>query len=268
MPIKSILLTGDDGYNAAGTRLLIHLLKGKYQLKIAGTQTQQSGVGGKMSIKTGFDWGRAQVDGVEAIWSNGTPADTIELATVIYKKPFDLIISGINWGANLGPALYSSGTVNAAFRAEACELGKKVLILSWDLPNIFFTIEHEPNESLEPYLDYPGKALAKTLDLIFKNKFFQAQILNVNFPEKPSSKVVITKLMQRMKLVWDYNYQNVPKNGGHFDYKAQRIFDPRVTDLYDVKAVTDNFISITPCKINLTDKKTFEKISQKHYNLD
>jgi 5'/3'-nucleotidase SurE len=45
-----ILLTGDDGYNSIGTRLLVHALKNEHTLQIAATKSQQSGVGGQLSL--------------------------------------------------------------------------------------------------------------------------------------------------------------------------------------------------------------------------
>ena len=53
MNIKRILLTGDDGYNSLGTRLLIYFLKDRYELAIAGTKHQQSGVGGHVNVLKG-----------------------------------------------------------------------------------------------------------------------------------------------------------------------------------------------------------------------
>jgi len=101
MSKKSILLTGDDGYDSLGTRILIHVLKKSYTLFIAGTKRQQSGVGGHKSITGTGEWGVENVDGVPALWVDGTPVDAIEAAKSWYTKPFDYIVSGINWGINV-----------------------------------------------------------------------------------------------------------------------------------------------------------------------
>jgi len=73
MKIKRILLTGDDGYNSIGIRLLAHFLKEKYELVIAATKVQQSGVGGMLNIKHGGHWEETEVEGVKVIYVSGTP---------------------------------------------------------------------------------------------------------------------------------------------------------------------------------------------------
>jgi len=59
--VKTILLTGDDGYNAVGIKILIDILRKDYQLKVTGTKSQQSGVGGKLNIKKDLKWGQTKV---------------------------------------------------------------------------------------------------------------------------------------------------------------------------------------------------------------
>jgi len=82
MDVQRILLTSDDGFLSQGLRALISELRGHYELAIAATKTQRSGVGGAMSIRGGA-WGVAEVDGVEALWVDGFPADAIEAARFI-----------------------------------------------------------------------------------------------------------------------------------------------------------------------------------------
>src|SRR4030043_988938 len=131
MRTNRILLTGDDGYNSLGTRVLIHHLKDKYDISVVGTKVQQSGVGGKLTLDRSFKWGLKKVDGIEAIWVDGTPVDAIEFAQGYFKKPFDLVISGINWGENVTPALISSGTFSAAVRALGVKIAGRAIAMSY-----------------------------------------------------------------------------------------------------------------------------------------
>ena len=261
--IKTILLTGDDGYKSLGTRLLIHFLKDKYQLAVTGTRTQQSGVGGKLSLANGFHWGEDEVDGVKALWVDGTPVDAIELAANYFPEQFDLTISGINWGANLGPGVFGSGTLNAALRAASTGLSRETVAMSWDLPTGFYLLDHDDNLPLDNYLLYPGETILTLLDLLIHHNFFNAQLLNINFPKEPSHQVAITRLMTNLREVYDYSDYDLTKTPGHFLYTGTRLFNDKLDDNYDVKAITNGFISVSPCTCELTDHSTFSAATGK-----
>jgi len=131
---KRILLTGDDGYNSLGTRLLIHYLKETYELAIAATRDQQSGVGGHGSFDTRGTWEEVNVDGVPGFWVSGYPVDAVECAQGYFKKKFDIVISGINWGANVSGSVVTSGTIAAALRALFVQLTPQGIAISWQTP--------------------------------------------------------------------------------------------------------------------------------------
>lgn len=130
MKIRNILLTGDDGYNSIGTRVLTHFLKNKYRLHIAATKLQQSGVGGKISLNHPVHWDEMEIDGIKGLYVDGTPSDAVELAREYFKVKFDLVISGINLGVNIGGTYTSSGTVSSAYRAILLHVAKKSIALS------------------------------------------------------------------------------------------------------------------------------------------
>src|SRR3989338_10762721 len=129
MTIRQVLLTGDDGYNSIGIRLVANLLKSKYKLVIAGTKSQQSGVGGKLSVFSGGKWGVTDMDGIPALSVSGTPADAIECARAYFQTKFDLVISGINLGLNVSDP-FTSGTMAAAWRSLKLNLTDKAIALS------------------------------------------------------------------------------------------------------------------------------------------
>ena len=172
MSIKNILITGDDGYNSIGTRLLTHFLKNKYSLKIAATKRQQSGVGGKMTINQKIKWGKSLIDGVEAIWVDSTPADVINFSKQYFKKKFDLIISGMNLGPNISNGVLSSGTYTAAFRAINLGLADKALAISLNCsPEEWYKVGNL-NENIKSRLNYPGKILMEIINLAIQNNFW------------------------------------------------------------------------------------------------
>jgi len=266
-PIKRILLTGDDGYNSPGTRLLIHALRGKYELKIAGTNTQQSGVGGKVSLKDGFDWRQTEVEGIEALCVEGTPADAVEVAVAFFRDPFDLTISGVNWGTNIGSGIFGSGTVNAALRAASIGLSPKVMAISWDLPPSFYVMEHEPDHDLEPYLVYPGELLPKIIDLSIEHDFWNANLLNINFPQHPATEIILTETVKNHKEIYDYTQYHAEGASGHFMYGGTRVYNPTLEDTFDAKALTNGLITITPCKCDIFDDRNGKDIIGRKFQL-
>lgn len=262
-----ILLTGDDGYQSHGTRLLAHFLREGFDLTIAGTVAQQSGVGGKVSIATGFNWGRAEVDGIPAFWVEGTPVDTIELLANFEIEPFDVVISGINWGANLGATLANSGTVNAAIGSLVRQLTKQAIAVSWDLPPEFYTMHHDKEHSIVEYLEYPGKVIDRLLRQCIKEKLWGAQFLNINLPQKPTTQVKVTRLIEDVRQVYDQPFKHSGESG-HFSYAdSGRVFSKTLDQVYDVRALTDGYISISPCLVNLVHEEAFQKLQKAPFQL-
>jgi 5'-nucleotidase len=262
MQINSILLTGDDGYNSTGTRVLANLLKDTYDVTIFGTKTQQTAVGGKITLKGGFDWGRDDVDGVKAYWVTGTPADAMELAQGLFSKRYDLILSGINWGANLGTTLFGSGTVNAALRALSLRLAPNALAVSWDLPPEFYLMDHEATSTIKPYLDFPGKPTVQMLEYLAERDFFKVPLVNMNVPQEVTSQVRITDVAQFTNQVYNVDdfYERDQAESGHYDYFGERVFDSKLDDRFDVTAITKGFISVSLCSDSLFDPQAYAKL--------
>ncbi len=267
MNIRRILLTGDDGYNSLGTRLLIRALKDKFELQIAATKYQQSGMGGKLSLAQGGTWGETEIDGVPAFWVDGSPADVMECAQSFFKQPFDLIISGVNLGANITSAVISSGTYSAAVRGLGVNVAPRAIAISWDMPHGFWNHQHDENEDLSEYLAYPGDVLRPLIDQIVAADFWGVNLLNINLPRKPSRQIRFTKLLKDITQFYPYpigiDYQ---RKTFSFDREHKPV---KVSDLkYDAAAITQGYISITPCAFDMTHYTTFEKMQQTELELD
>lgn len=262
MKIRNILLTGDDGYNSVGTRVLIHYLKRKYNLSIAATKLQQSGVGGKLSISHPVHWEKIQVDGINGFCVDGTPGDAVELAREYFKTHFDLVISGINLGVNVGGTFPASGTVSAAERALLLQVAKKSIALSLHVEdtNHYFR-SHDGIENIRPYLEYPGKTAIKLLNTIIENNLWNCQLVNVNFPLKKTNKVLFTRPTTDITTFYKYPL--------HKNYKASTFtypFDLRKTKspiTTDAGAVQRGYISVTLCKADSVNEEVYKKLKDK-----
>jgi 5'-nucleotidase len=245
---KKILLTGDDGYNSIGIRLLISLLKYDNELKVVATQSQQSGVGGVMNLTTDIEFERTEVDGIEAIVVKGSPVDAMEVAPCFFKSKFDLIISGVNLGENVTYAIISSGTFAAAVRGIGCNLAPKAIVLSFKAHFSNTLRSHNGIDPINEYLDYPGKAIIQTLDTIIEQGFWDKNIVNVNFPANPTTEYKITQLDPNIIDYWDPGFV--------LDEKHNKVIQSRSSYPYGTKlnkdvnldtgALTHGFISINP----------------------
>ncbi len=263
MNVKRILLTGDDGYNAIGIRLLVHILKHKYDLSIAATRDQMSGVGGHLSLQHGGRWGETEVDGVPAVWYEGYPCDAMECSVAYYKKEFDVVISGINLGINVGGAIVSSGTYTAAIRAVNLHLASKALALSWHSPASLWHTSHNGKEELEKYKVYPGQTAGEVLDLAIANAWWGADILNVNFPAKPSRTIRFTKGLPDLRNFFTYP---IPR-----DYKTKTYrypndgirTKPTKQLMYDTESLLAGYISVTPYKADNLDESVYTRLKRK-----
>jgi len=118
-----ILVTNDDGIDSIGLHILARALRGRGEIVIAAPDRECSGAGASLGalhlLKPEIH--RARVDGVDEAWAvDGTPALCVMFARLgAYGPAFDLVVAGINPGANVGRAVYHSGTVGAALTARS-----------------------------------------------------------------------------------------------------------------------------------------------------
>jgi len=250
MKKKRILLTGDDGYNSIGTRLLITVLGGEYELTVAATKTQQSAIGGKITMNAKPEWCRTQVDGVSGFYVGGTPSDAIECARICYPDGFDLVISGINMGLNIGGTVVSSGTVSAALRAVSLKVAPVSLAMSWDVSPSMFFHDHNGADEISHAIGYPGKQAADIVRSGFANGFWGGNLINVNFPKSGTYSGVVRRTM----LAHDAGYWPpvvVDQKGGTYEYPHGDHQVDFVQPDTDASAVCAGEISLSVCTWNL-----------------
>jgi len=171
MKKPSILITNDDGINAPGIKHLWESLKKIAHVTVVAPSQEQSAVGLSITLRQPL-----RVDPIHhfpestAYSVSGTPADCVKMAlSAIMDAPPDLIVSGINCGANSGRNLFYSGTV------AGCIEG-----IMHDIPSIAFSCfdHHDPN------YDVAAKFVPSVIDHILSHPLPKGTLLNVNFPTK------------------------------------------------------------------------------------
>jgi len=258
--MKNILLTGDDGYNSLGTRVLISLLKKDFNITVSGTKKQQSGVGGFKSLQSEGEWGETTVDGIQAFWIEGTPIDSMELVKEVSPKPFDYIISGINWGANIGGCLLSSGTFSAAVHGINLGISKMAIAVSWDTPAKYHFRNHSIQDDFSSYLLHPGKNAYESIIKTMTHKNWGADIININIPQQSTEVIEFVRPLKNIYTLWPI--MHIDKRAKRFSYAIS----DRSTNLgekdTDVQALARGHMTISPCQSIPLNTEIYRKMKK------
>jgi len=133
-----ILLTNDDGIFAPGLAAMYRRLTGMGQVTVVAPADGRSGSSHSITLKP-LACNKVDINGCFHGYSvQGAPADCVKLAAMeIHPEPFDLVVAGINSGANVGINIYYSGTVAAAMEGAFLGIGSVAVSLAADEPMDF-----------------------------------------------------------------------------------------------------------------------------------
>ena len=124
-----ILITNDDGINNIGIRLLANWAKQYGEVTVIAPKVEQSAKSHAIDIRGAFEIKKVPfMEGVEAYSVDSTPADCVRFGVIGLKQKYDLVLSGINKGVNVGDDIVYSGTCAAVF--EAARMGLKGIAFS------------------------------------------------------------------------------------------------------------------------------------------
>ncbi len=245
-----LLLTNDDGIFAPGLEALRDALaETAYELNIIAPDRERSATGHSITMHRPIRVRETCLDIAECYaWVvDGTPADCVKLGleSLLKHKP-DLVISGINLGPNVGTDVIYSGTVSAAMEGLINRVPSiAVSLASHDQPD--FRHAAAFIKDLVPFLiKHPDKLASQTL-------------LNINIPPGKPAGFRITRM-------GDLRYKNavtrrLDPRGKEYYWMAGKVITKDGNDPdTDIGAIQDNFISISPLKIDLTDYDMMEKL--------
>lgn len=241
-----ILLSNDDGYEAKGIRLLASSLYDMAKITVVAPDRDRSGASNSLTLEQPIR-ATKMADGVMRV--NGTPTDCVHLAiTGLLDEEPDMVISGINAGANLGDDVLYSGTVAAAM--EGRFLGYPAIAVSLG--------GRAPLE----YFETAARAVRQLLSRMELHELPAATILNVNVPNIPWDEI---KGMQATRLGHRHKAEPVVKST---DPRGREIFwvgPPGAeqdagpgTDFY---AVRNGYVSVTPIQVDLTQHAVLDTLS-------
>ena len=239
-----ILISNDDGYQAPGIRALAEALSAIARVTVVAPDRDRSGASNSLTLDSPIR-ARRMEDGVTCV--DGTPTDCVHLAiTGLLDTEPDMVIAGINAGANLGDDVLYSGTVAAAMEGRFLGLPAIAVSLASEKPRHYDT------------------AAGVALDLVkrLQSDTLPADtILNVNVPDVPADRL---RSMQATRL-------------GH-RHKSEPVIpmeDPRGRPVYwvgpagleqdagpgtDFHAVRTGHVSVTPLDVDLTRYTALELV--------
>jgi len=240
--MRRILLTNDDGYSSEGIQVLADSLESLGEVWVVAPRTEQSAVSHALTLDRPL---RLERLGERRFAVDGTPTDCVALGIAILmgESAPDLVVSGINFGGNMGVDIHYSGTVSAAF--EGVILGCPALAVSQVRGEGF---------SFHVAADYARRLAAWILD----SGLTSDMLLNVNVPVGRPRGVRLTRLGVRR-----YTEGVIEQ----VDPRGKQIFwigggEPvwEAIPGTDFHEVASGYVSVTPLHLDMTDQRSLERL--------
>lgn len=234
-----ILITNDDGIRSPVLPLLASWAKKLGDVTIAAPKVEQSGKSQAIHFTREIEITQVEIaPGMMGYAVDSTPADCVRFGVHGLKQKYDLILSGINRGLNLGDDIVYSGTCGAIF--EGARMGMNGLAVSADIENLM-----DAPDSLDQIWDYIQRN-----DLYAHNSLY-----NVNIPPCPKE-ICITKQGGM------YYCDSFVHSGGHMYVQSGEILQDSGNDpTTDINTIRRGDVSITPLIASRTDMAVFNKLN-------
>jgi 5'-nucleotidase len=242
--MSTILVTNDDGIYSPGIQILAKTLKALGDVYIVAPDRERSAVSHSLTLHRPLHADEIK----EKVYSvNGTPTDCVNIGVngILKAKP-DLVVSGINKGANLGDDITYSGTVMAAIEAKI--LG---------IPSFAISLVATGNFLFQEAANF-GLILSEA---ILKSGLPENTLLNVNFPNLPISGIKGARITRQGKRIYGDIVTEIvdPRGKKHFWIGGNRLSWEKGEET-DFEAIHEGMISITPLHVDLTNYSAIEKL--------
>lgn len=226
-----ILLTNDDGFDQPGILELERLLESGNELWVVAPLHHCSGTSHSLGLYASME---LRETGPRKWALEGTPTDCVKIALmeIMRESPPDLLISGINPGANMANNIFYSGTVAAATEAAL-----------WNVPSIAVSVQVTSPER-KPRFATASRVMGHLLDRGISSVIPPGSVLNVNVPDAEPEEVRGLRWTRTARFASDISFRQLePGRVYAYDrYRALPVVDPRNTD---VDAVNNLMVSLT-----------------------
>ncbi|MEF2144484.1 MAG: 5'/3'-nucleotidase SurE [Desulfovibrionaceae bacterium] len=246
-----ILLTNDDGIQAHGLRALYAaLLEAGHEVQVVAPVAEQSAVGHAITFHTPLRVHEFRENGFFGLGVHGTPADCVKLGlTTLVPNAPDLVLSGINKGANVGVDIVYSGTVSAA--TEAAMMSLPAMAISMD--------DFKPRD-----LSKQARFAVRLLPNIPWNDIPEKTLLNLNFPACSFDDHQGLRLCPHTRAAYrDHYLERKDPRGQSYYWLEGEIPAEGISPDRDRALLTQGFITLTPLHFDFNDLSTLEMLHKR-----
>lgn len=250
-PKPHILVTNDDGIHAPGLLALKDACAEIGDVTVLAPSHNWSASGHVKTMHKPLRVDRVELaDGTEALSTSGAPSDAVALAFLgVVERDIDLVVSGVNRGANLGHDVTYSGTVTAAMEAAIS-----------DVPAIAVSLNTREQADFEPAAQFTASLAGQTL----QRGLPEGILLNVNVPNLPADAIKGVRVTRMgLRIYRDELLKRLDPRGRPYYW----IGGPEPTGVEeegtDIWAVANGYISVTPVQLDLTAHDMLESLKDR-----
>ncbi len=234
-----ILITNDDGIHASGIQKLAAWASKLGEVTVVAPKYEQSGKSQGINVHTEIEVQKLDLlPGITWYAVESTPADCVRYALNGLKERYDLVLSGVNRGLNVGPEFFHSGTLGAAY--EAAYAGIPVLALS-----IYKYVYEAAADQMDEIYDF-----------VRQNDLFSVcPLYSINSPADPKG----IRIAQMSMFEYTESFREL-ENGKIRMPVGKRVHEVKADSDCDVDVVFNGYISVTPITLERTDVAAYEKL--------
>ncbi len=241
-------MTNDDGIYAPGIYALYEALKTDYDVDVVAPESEMSAVGHAITLTLPLRVQEVKMNGSFFGYAiTGTPADCVKIAVQeLLERPPDIILSGINLGANVGVNILYSGTVSAA--TEGAFLGVKSAAISL-------------NTRKNPDFRFAAQFSKKIIRLMTEGGLRGGTALNVNIPAVPPDQItgVCVTRQGTARFRECFERRNDPRGNIYYWLSGETPVEDSNPDT-DSMGLKENKITITPIHYDLTCDEELKRL--------
>lgn len=245
-----VLLTNDDGIHSLGLLALYRNFYLKHEVVVIAPERQRSAIGHAITLHKPIRCEAVALkEDFRGYSVSGTPADCVKIGILeLLRENPDVVISGINPGANVGVNVNYSGTVCAAREAGLYGI-------------LGISVSVKGMEGID--YDSIAKFIENLVGYLFKTKSEFGTVLNVNIPNLPFSKISGIRICRQETAGFEEMFEKRidPRNRIYYWQGCERLKPFRYSDS-DGASLEENFITITPLVSDLTDYRALEGLGR------
>jgi 5'-nucleotidase len=247
-----ILITNDDSINSKGISVLIEAMQSIGEVVVVAPDSHQSGMGHAITVNDMLRLKKSKVyPNLNAYECSGTPADCVKIAKheLLKDRNIDLVVSGINHGANASISVIYSGTMAAVIEAGV-----------EGIPAIGFSLDDfGSNADFSHTIPFLKSIALKVLE-----EKDRKLILNVNFPALQVEPIKGIRVCRQNKGNWVEEFEKrTDPNGKHYYWMGGGFQDNEPNDdTNDIWAIKNNYVAIVPVQFDLTNYAILSELKQ------